>query len=76
MVDKDAYKILNIDFLNEESVEDRQILVTLTNGTKITIVACYNSWQQYGGTEAELWATVPVAERNNKWLHGKGVKRL
>ena len=48
----------------------RKVKVTLSNGTKITIVACHESWEQFGGTCDELRLTVPVAEKYNAWLHG------
>lgn len=63
-------KIRRVDFLYESQVRRRKIKVTLTNGTRIYIERCYESWQQYGGTREELWLTVPIAERNNGWLHG------
>lgn len=65
------YKVAEIQYIGEEgAVEDRQVKVTLVNGSVITIEACYESFRQYGGTEQELWATVPVAEKVNDWLHG------
>lgn len=63
-------QIKSTHFLNENNVEKRKIKVTLTNGTKITIEACHESWEQWGGTEEELWLTVPIAEKHNNWLHG------
>lgn len=51
---------------------NRGVLVTLNNGTEITIESCYESWQQYGGTTAELATTVDIADIFNDWLHGKG----
>ncbi len=59
--------------LNEgEDLESRECICTLSNGTEIHIVACYESWQQYGGTQNELWLTVDIAEAINDWLHGFG----
>ena len=49
--------------------QDRKILVELDNGAIITIKSCYESWQQYGGTENDLWMTIPVANAFNDWLH-------
>lgn len=49
---------------------NRKVKVTLSNKTKITIVACQESWEQFGGTRDELWLTVPIAEKYNAWLHG------
>lgn len=47
----------------------RKIMVKLSNGTRITIEPCYESWEQYGGTTEELYITMPIAERYNGWLH-------
>lgn len=63
-------KIKKIEFVGENRPKHRKIKVTLTNGTKITIEPCYDSWHQYGGTEAELRLTVPVADKYTPWLHG------
>lgn len=63
-------KIRRVDFLYANQVQRRKIKVTLTNGTRIYIESCYESWQQYGGTTEELCLTMPIAERNNEWLHG------
>ena len=63
-------EITEIKLLNANDVENRQVEVTLSNGTVIKIKKCYESWQQYGGTIEELGMTVDIAERYNKWLHG------
>ena len=63
--------IKNIEFLYRNQPSRRKIKVTLKNGTRIYIEACYESWQQYGGTTEELWLTVPIAEKYNAWLHGE-----
>lgn len=51
--------------------EERFIDVRLNTGTVVVIEKCYESWQQYGGTEDELWVTMPIAEKYNGWLHGE-----
>ena len=61
-------KITSINLLDNNG--DRKIEVTISNGTVITIVACQESWEQYGGTLDELYLTADVTERYNKWLHG------
>jgi hypothetical protein len=66
----DAPKIKKIELIGENRPNDRKVKVTLTNGTKITIVPCCESWEQFGGTAEELRVTVPVADRYNAWLHG------
>ena len=63
-------EITEIKLLNANDVENRQVEVTLSNGTVIKIEKCYESWQQYGGTIEELGMTVDIAERYNNWLHG------
>lgn len=64
-------KVSKIELRGVSRKEKRSVKVTLTNGTRITIVPCYESWEQYGGTREELYITVPVAERFNAWLHGE-----
>jgi len=64
------YKIEKIELLNENDIENREVLVTLDNGTEIHICACYESWQQWGGTTDELGTSVWVADEANDWLHG------
>lgn len=63
-------KIKKIEFVGESRPKHRKIKVTLTNGTKITIEPCHESWEQFGGTTDELRLTVPVADKYNPWLHG------
>ena len=65
-----ALKIKKIELIGENRPKNRKVKVTLTNGTKITIVPCCESWEQFGGTKEELYVTVPVADRYNAWLHG------
>ena len=65
-------KIRKIEFLYRNQPSRRKIKCTLTNGTRIYIESCYESWQQYGGTTNELFITMPIAEKYNDWLHGKG----
>ena len=63
-------KIKKIELIGQNRPKNRKVKVTLTNGTKITIVPCHESWEQFGGTTEELRVTVPVADRYNAWLHG------
>lgn len=70
----DNVKVKKIDFLYKNQVKRRKVKVTLSNGTVIYIVACYESWEQYGGTIDELKITVPIAEKYNRWLHGDNLK--
>ena len=46
----DNVSVNKIELFNVDKVEDREVVVTLSNNTQIHIVACYESWQQYGGT--------------------------
>lgn len=64
----DRYSIESIRTI--ENGGEREVLVTLNNGTEIHIVPCHESWEQFGGTIDELYTTVDVAEAYNNWLHG------
>lgn len=63
--------IEKIELLNVEDVKKREVIVTMKSGSKIHIISCCESWQQYGGTLDEQHETVSVANKFNKWLHGK-----
>lgn len=63
-------KVKSITYLNENKKSKRELKVKLDNGTTIRIGACYESWQQWGGTTEELYVTMPIAESHNEWLHG------
>lgn len=62
-------KVKKIELINVSEEEEREVQVTLSNGTVVHIVPCYESWQQYGGTIDELQVTMPIAEEYNAWLH-------
>jgi len=64
-------QVKKIEFLGINRKASRKLKVTLTNGTKITIEPCHESWEQYGGTTDELYVTLPLAEQYNGWLHGE-----
>lgn len=64
-------KITKVEFQYQNQPNRRRIKVTMSSGNKIYIVRCYESWEQYGGITEELWLTMPIAERNNAWLHGE-----
>lgn len=64
------YYITDIEFHDASDPQDREVIVTLNNETKIHITSCYESWEQYGGTRDELSTTVDVADEVNGWLHG------
>ena len=71
-------KIVNVDYIDNENPELRVVKVELSNGTKIHIESCYESYQQWvesGPTCDEnwksiLWHTTEFAENINDWLHG------
>ena len=67
----DNVSVKKIELLNVDKVEDREVKVTLSNGTQIYIVACHESWEPYGGCVEELKKTVDIAEKYNAWLHGE-----
>jgi len=62
--------VVRIQHLYEKVPSRRQLKITLSNGTVVRAEACYESWQQWGGRESELWITMPVVENHNDWLHG------
>lgn len=62
--------IKSIAYLRENQKYKRQLKITLSNGTVIRADKCYESWQQWGGTNEELCITMPTVERHNEWLHG------
>lgn len=62
--------IKSIAYLYENTPSRRQIKMKLSNGTVIRAESCHESWQQWGGTEEELYVTMPTVERHNEWLHG------
>jgi len=72
MRDKDRtnIRIRSIRFLGINRKSSRKIKVALSTGNTVTIEACCESWEQYGGTEQELWVTMPIAEKYVGWLHG------
>ena len=69
-MERKEYKIKSITLLGVNRPSRRKVKVALTNGTKITIESCHESWEQYGGNRDELCTTVPIAQRYNDWLHG------
>lgn len=64
-------KIRRVEFLYVNQPSRRKIKVLLTNGARIYIEPCYESWEQYGGYKEELYITMPIAEKYNAWLHGE-----
>lgn len=63
--------IRKVEFLYQNQPSRRKIKVTMKSGNKVYIESCYESWQQYGGTQDELLYTMPIAEKYNAWLHGE-----
>ena len=63
--------ITNILLKNVNDVTKREIEVSLSNGHIVHIIACYESWQQYGGTIEDKQTTMPIADKFNSWLHGE-----
>ena len=68
---KKMIRIKSVKLIYGRCKADRKIKVELNTGATITIEALYESWRQYGGTEEELWVTLPTAEKYNGWLHGE-----
>ena len=63
-------KVKKIEYLYENQPKRRQLKLKLSNDTAIRAEACYESWQQWGGTMEELYVTMPIVEAHNDWLHG------
>ena len=53
--------------------ENRKVLVTLSNGTEVTIAPCHGGFQQYGCTKAESQVTIDIALKFAKWLNGSNL---
>ena len=66
---KEVY-IRSIRFIGENSPKKRQLKIKLNTGITITVEAVYEGWEQWGGTQEELWHTVAICDRYNYWLHG------
>ena len=64
------YEVVDIEFVNEENVEEREVHVALDNGSVVHICACQESFEQYNGTLDELKTTLDIAESSVEWLHG------
>jgi hypothetical protein len=64
------YKVDKIRTRKGRKISDREVIATLNNGTTIHITSCFESWEQWGGTTDELYATAPIADHYNEWLHG------
>lgn len=62
--------IKNVKFQYVNVPSRRRIKVAMTSGNVITIVPCYESYEQFGGFDNELWETLPIAKKYNDWLHG------
>ena len=62
--------IKKIEYLYENRKNKRELKITLSNKTIIRACACYESFEQYGGTVDELYLTLRTVERHNIWLHG------
>lgn len=63
-------KIKKVEFLYQNQPKRRKIKVTLSDNSRTYIESCFEGWQQYGNTTNNLWLTVPIAEKYNRWLHG------
>jgi len=62
--------VKKIEYLGENKPSKRALKITLSNGTKIRAEKCYESWEQWGGTQSELYISMPIVEAHNDWLHG------
>ena len=54
--------------LSDENGE-REVVVTLNGNAQVRICPCCESWEQYGATTDEKYATVGIADLYNEWLH-------
>ena len=64
------HRIKSIEYLYESKPSRRELKIKLTNRTIIHACSCYESWQQWGGSTEELYATMPTVQAHNDWLHG------
>lgn len=62
--------IKNVEFKHDE----REVWVTLSNGGRVKICACCESWEQYNATTDEKGVSVGIADIVNGWLHGESVE--
>lgn len=69
------YEVIDVEFLNEENVGEREVHVTLNNGSVVHICACHESFEQYNGTIDELKSTIDIAMEVNGWLHGEDIDK-
>jgi hypothetical protein len=63
-------KIKSVQYLSENRPSKRELKIKLNNGTTIRACSCYESWEQWGGNNEELYITMPFVEAHNEWLHG------
>ena len=56
-----------------DTPENRKVLVTLSNGTEVTIAPCHGGFHQYGCTWAESQVTIDIALKFAKWLNGNNL---
>lgn len=54
-----------------DTADKREVRVTLSNGTVVSILPLYGGFQQTGCTQAESAVTVNIANRFCGWLNGK-----
>ena len=54
---------------NIEDYPKREVVVNLSNGAQVHIVACHESFEAFGGTEEDMRAVTHVADEYNDWLH-------
>ncbi len=65
---KERIKIKRVSLITDP---DRKVEVELSTGSIVTIQACHESWQQWGGTREELYVTMPIAEKYLSFLQGE-----
>jgi hypothetical protein len=63
-------RIKSITYLGESRSSQRQLKLRLSNGATVRAAALYESWQQWGAGESDLYITMPIVEAHNEWLHG------
>lgn len=67
----DEPEVTNMELRNVNDKQHREVLVTLSNGTVITIVGYAGGFEQFGGTTREFRITLPLAWKFAGWLNGK-----
>lgn len=67
-------KVVKIELIYEDKTEnsDRSVIITVQDGNHLktaNVVACHESYEQYGADREVLGFTQSIAQGLNGWLH-------